>query len=67
MQLEMPAILLSLDHALLAPWGVNNAQLLRDSEPMSLLETPRSLIENIFKKIIISFEAMLFKLPATQY
>ena len=63
----MPAILLCLDHALLTRWGVNNAQLFQDSEPISLLETPRSLIENMLKKIIISFEAMLFKLVVTQY
>ena len=42
-----PAILFCLDHALFTPQGVNNAQLLRDSEPIRLLETPRSLSEYI--------------------
>ena len=31
----------------LTPWGVNNAQLLWDSEPIRLLETPRSLSDYI--------------------
>ena len=39
-----PAILFCLDPALFTPQGVNNAQLLRDSEPIRLLETPRSLV-----------------------
>ena len=39
------AILPYLDHALFTPPGVNNAQLLGDSKPMKLLETPRSLSE----------------------
>ena len=30
----MPAILLCLGHTLLTPWGVNNAQLFRDSKSM---------------------------------
>ena len=34
-------------HALFIPWGVNNAQLLADSEPIRLCETPRSLSEYI--------------------
>ena len=50
-----PAILFCLDHALFTPLGVNNAQLLRDSEPIRLLETPRSLSEYwyILIKIIV--------------
>ena len=48
-----PAILLCLDHALFTPLGVNNAQLLRDSEPIRLLETPRSLSEYILIIIIV--------------
>ena len=42
-----PAILFCLDHASFTPQGVDNAQLLRDSEPIRLLETPRSLSEYI--------------------
>ena len=42
-----PAILFCLDHALFTPKGVNNAQLLRDSKPIRLLETPRSVSEHI--------------------
>ena len=34
-------------HALFIPWGVNNAQLLRESESIRLCETPRSLSEYI--------------------
>ena len=37
--------LFCLDHTLFTPFGVNNAQLLRDSEPIRLLETPRPLCE----------------------
>jgi len=40
-----PANLLCLDHALLTPRGVTDAQLFRDSKPIRLLETPRSLAE----------------------
>ena len=35
------AIMFCLHHALFTPWGVNYAQLLRISEPIKLLETPR--------------------------
>ena len=35
------------DHALVTHWRVNNAQLPRNSEPIRLLETPRSLNEYI--------------------
>ena len=34
---------------LFTPYGVNNVQLLRDSELIRLLETPRSLSEYILK------------------
>ena len=40
-------ILFCLDHTLLIPGGVNNAQLLRHTEPIRSLETPRSLSEYI--------------------
>ena len=40
-------ILFCLDHALFTWYEVNNAQLLRDSEPIRLLETPRSLNEYV--------------------
>ena len=37
-------ILFYLDHTLCTPLGVNNAQLLWDSKPIRLLETPRSVM-----------------------
>ena len=40
-----PAILFCFYHVLLTGQGMNNAQLFRDSEPIRLLETPRSLSE----------------------
>jgi len=40
-----PVISLSLDHSLLTPWGVNKAQLLQESKPITLLETKKSLSE----------------------
>ena len=41
------AILICLDqsHALFTPWGLNNAQLLRDSEPIKLFERSRQARE----------------------
>ena len=43
------ANLFCLDHT---PWVVNNAQLLRGSEPVRLVETPRSLSEYILIEIV---------------
>ena len=40
-----PVTSLSLDHSLLTPWGVNKAQLLQESKPITLLEITRSLSE----------------------
>ena len=45
------AILFCLDHTL-TPWVVNNAQLLQDSEPVRLVETPRSLSEYMLIQIV---------------
>lgn len=47
-------------HALLTPWGVNNAQLFQNkelNESFCLKHHARPLIENNLKKIIISFVA----------
>ena len=41
-----PAILFCLDKALFIPKGVNNAQFLRDSEPIRLLVTPIYILRN---------------------
>ena len=48
-----PAILFCLDHTLFTPWGVNNAQLARDIQPIRLLETPISLSEYILNIFIL--------------
>ena len=45
------AILFCLDHTL-THWVVNNAQLLQDSEPVRLVETPRSLSEYMLIQIV---------------
>ena len=50
-----PAILFGLNHALLTPSGVNNAQLLRDSEPIRLLE-------NVFQTKMCFSKVVVFSL-----
>ena len=55
-----PTILFCLHHSLFTLQGVNNAQLLRDGEPITFLETARSLNEYIL--IILSHWYIFAKL-----
>ena len=46
-RLEDSHLLLSGSHALFTPWGLNNAKLLPESEPIKLVEIPRQVREYI--------------------
>ena len=53
--------ILKQEFILATPQGVNNAQLLRESKPIRLLETPKSLSESmLITIIIIIFIILLF-------
>ena len=59
-----PAILFCLDHVLFAPWGLNNAQFLGDSEPIRLLETARSLSEWVHTDVNYSMFLLFAEKPS---